>query len=96
LQGLGIGVKGLVSTTDQSQEGAAKPRTKKATQKRAASESSASKTPKESNVSVTTSSTSGSSANQKGWLDLVGDLLPDVASTAAQSFGIDPRVAGRR
>jgi hypothetical protein len=93
LQALGIGVKDMEVTTDQGQEGAAKPKARKATQKRVAAESSAGKTPKESNVSMTT--TTESDVDQKGWEDLLGDILPDVAGTVAQNFGIDPRIAGQ-
>jgi hypothetical protein len=102
LQGLGIGVKGVDMTADKGQEGAAKPRAKKAAQKRAAAEGSVSKSPKESDVSVTTTSqaSAGTSAagpgvNQKGWGDLFGDIIPDIVGPIAQGFGIDPRVAGQ-
>jgi hypothetical protein len=79
-------------TTDQAQEAVRKPRARKA-----------SKSAKESDVSITTTSTpasaatgtTGSYAGQKGWDDFLAGVLPGIAGTVAQGFGLDPRVAGQ-
>jgi hypothetical protein len=88
-------------TTDKRREGSGKPRVKKAAQRRVASESSASKSGKEIDVSVTTTSpvgagtsAAGSDAGQKDFLDFLGGILPGAAETVAPTLGLDPRVAG--
>lgn len=102
LEELGIGARGKGVTAGQGKEGAAKPRAKKTAPKGATTEGSATKSAEESDVSaMTTSATStgasaaGSGVNQKGWGDLFGDIIPDIVGPVAQSFGIDPRVAGQ-
>jgi hypothetical protein len=118
-------------TTDQRDEGAGKPKARKAAQRRVASQSttgkpgkerdkgagrskakaaqrrvasqSAAGTPgKERDVSMTTTSAvsagasaTGSGGGDKDFFDLLGGILPDVATTVAPSLGIDPRVAGQ-
>src|SRR5690348_10003156 len=89
-------------TTDRRREGSGKPGAKKAAQRRVASESSASKSGKEIDVSVTTTSpvgagtsAAGSDAGQKDFLDFLGGILPGAAETVAPTLGIDPRVAGQ-
>jgi hypothetical protein len=89
-------------TTDQRHEGNGKPRAKRAAQKRVASESSASKSGMESDVSMTMTSpvSAGTSAagpggDQKGFLDFLGGILPGAAQAVAGEIGIDPRVAGQ-
>lgn len=37
----------------------------------------------------------GTGGNQKGFLDFIGGILPDVAGTVATGFGIDPGIAGQ-
>jgi hypothetical protein len=51
-------------------------------------------------VTTTTPATAGTSAPGSGgadkdFWDLLGGILPDVATTVAPSLGIDPRVAGQ-
>jgi hypothetical protein len=89
-------------TTDQRHEGNGKPRARKAAQRRVASESTASKSGKESDVTLTTNmpvsagtSATGSGGGQKDFMDFLGGILPGVAQTVAPSLGIDPRVAGQ-
>jgi hypothetical protein len=89
-------------TTDQRHEGNGKPRAKKAAQRRVASESSASKSEKESDVTVPTISpvsagisATGTGGDQKDFWDFLGGVIPDIATTIAPSLGIDPRVAGQ-
>jgi hypothetical protein len=88
--------------TDQRQEGSSKPRAKKAAQRRVASKSSASKSEKESNVTVTTTgpvsagtSAAGPGDTQKDFWDFLGGVIPGVVGPIAQGLGIDPRVAGQ-
>jgi hypothetical protein len=105
LQGLGISEKGMSMTADRRQEGAAKPRAKKAAQKSATSDVSAGGAAKESDMSVTSTSTSTSaesagagtagSAYEKGWGDLFSDIIPDIVGPVARGLGVDPRVAGQ-
>ncbi len=45
-------------------------------------------------VSTGTSATTAA-GDEKGIFDFLGDVLPDLAGTAAQAVGIDPRVAGQ-
>lgn len=90
-------------TTGQRPEGSAKPRAKKAGQRRVVSESTASKSAKESDVSVTTTSpaSTGTSAAgaaagaPKDFGDFLGSILPGLAGAVAPDLGIDPRVAGQ-
>jgi hypothetical protein len=77
----------------------------KKTPRRPASNRPASKSAKEKKtVSLTTTAPAGSSVSvstngQKGFLDFLGGIVPDLAESAAQavapSLGIDPRVAGQ-
>jgi hypothetical protein len=89
-------------TSDKSQKGARKPRTKKAAQGRVPSESPASKSERESDVSLTTTSpvsagagATGVGGGQKDFWDFLGGVIPGVAQAVAPSLGIDPRVAGQ-
>lgn len=91
--------------TERRAEPNGKPAAKKTAQRRPAINRPTSKSVKErKTVSLTTtapasSSVSVSTDGQKGFLDFLGGVLPDVASTVAQtvapSLGIDPRVAGQ-
>lgn len=89
-------------TTDQRHEGSGKPRAKKATQRRTASKSTASKPGRESDVTVTTTSpvstgtsATGSGGDPKGFGDFLSSIIPDLAGAVAPSLGLDPRVAGQ-
>jgi len=89
-------------TTDQHHEGKGKPRAKKAAQRRPASQSSASKSEKESDMTTTMSSpvspgttATGTGGDQKGFLDFLGGIIPDVVGTVETGLGIDPGVAGQ-
>jgi len=90
--------------TERPAEPGRKPATKK-TPRRPATNRPASKSAKEKKtVSLTTTAPAGSSVSastngQKGFLDFLGGVIPDLAEGAAQavapSLGIDPRVAGQ-
>jgi hypothetical protein len=89
-------------TTDQRHEGNGRPRAEKPAKKRMASKSSADKSEKESDMTLTTNipvsagtSATGSDGGEKGLFDFLGGIIPGLAEAAAPSVGIDPRVAGQ-
>lgn len=47
------------------------------------------------NSPTTTTGTAASTVDEKGWTDFLDDILPDVVKPVAESFGIDPRIAGQ-
>lgn len=93
--------------TERRGEPSRKPAVKKTAQRRSASNRPASKSAKEKKtVSLTTTAPAGTSSSvsvstvdQKGFFDFLDGVIPDVASTVAEtvapSLGIDPRVAGQ-
>jgi len=79
-------------------------RGKKAAARKPAAEIPRSRSAKETDVTMTStmtapaasgSATSAPAGSQKDFFDFLGGVIPDIAGQAAQSFGLDPRLAGQ-